>query len=69
MLLVVLVALSGRVEWLAVAVGGYVAQYAANLHLTGTAAQQIGYGAAALIVLTATVMRLPRARVALAGTR
>jgi hypothetical protein len=72
MLLVVLVALTGRVEWLAVAMGGYVAQYAANLHLTGTAAQRIGYGAAALIVITAILLRRPElrhARAALAATR
>jgi hypothetical protein len=72
MLLVVLVALSGRAEWLAVAAGGYVAQYAANLHLTATAAQQIGYGVAALIVVAVSVMRRPalrHARVALAAGR
>lgn len=57
MLLVVLVALSGRAEWLAVAVAGYVAQYSANLHLSGTLAQQIGYSAAAMVVLTVFALR------------
>lgn len=57
MLLAALAALSGRPEWLAVCVAGYVAQYASNLHLHPITAQQLGYGLAALTVLTVTVTR------------
>lgn len=57
MLLAALAALSNRPEWLAVCVAGYVAQYAGNLNLHPITAQQLGYGLAALIVLTATVIR------------
>ncbi|GIH05225.1 hypothetical protein Rhe02_32920 [Rhizocola hellebori] len=56
-LLVVMVALSGRVEWLAVALAGYVAQYSSNLHLHGTHAQQVGYGVAALMVAAVFAVR------------
>lgn len=59
-LLVVLVALSNRPEWLAVAAAGYLAQYASNFHLSGTAAQRIGYGAAAVIVVAVAARRLQR---------
>jgi hypothetical protein len=61
MLLAALAALSARPEWLAVCVAGYVAQYAANLHLDPITAQQLGYGIAALTVLTVTVARKARA--------
>jgi hypothetical protein len=56
-LLVLLVALDGRAEWLTVAVAGYVALYAHDLHLTSTLAQQIGYGAALLCIVAATLVR------------
>jgi hypothetical protein len=57
-LLVALAAMSDRPEWIAVAVAGYVGQYHSNLHLGGTVALQIGYGAAAAIVLAAHTLRL-----------
>lgn len=60
MLLAALVALSGRAEWLTVCVAGYVAQYAANLQLPATAARQLGYGLAALTVLTVILVRTVR---------
>jgi len=63
MLLAALAALSGRAEWLAVCVAGYVAQYAANLELHPITAQQLGYGLAALTVLTVAVIRKATGRV------
>ena len=51
MLLVALVGLGARVEWLAVAVAGYVAQYAGELGLAASTAQRAGYGLAGLIGL------------------
>jgi hypothetical protein len=51
LLLVVLVGLGARVEWLAVAALGYVAQYATEIRLTTTAAQRLGYGTALMIVV------------------
>jgi hypothetical protein len=57
LLLVLLVAFSGRVEWLAVAAAGYVAFYAPELHLTFTTAHRLGYGAALLAVVATTVAR------------
>jgi hypothetical protein len=62
MLLAALAALSGRAEWLTVCVAGYVAQYAANLHLPAGHARQLGYGLAALTVLTVPAIRAIRAR-------
>lgn len=61
MLLAALAALSGRAEWLAVCVAGYISQYAANLHLPATAARQLGYGLAALTVLAVFAIRGRRA--------
>jgi hypothetical protein len=57
LLLVVLVALSGRVEWLAVAAAAYLAQYAHNVHLGVGPAQRIGYGLALAVVVTAALRR------------
>lgn len=62
LLLVVLVALSGRYEWLAVAMAGYVAQYARELHLSGGDAQVIGYGSAAVLIALVSAYRWRRAR-------
>ncbi|WP_412543606.1 glycosyltransferase 87 family protein [Longispora sp. K20-0274] len=56
-LLVLLVALSGRAEWLAVAVAGQLALHADDLHLAPAAAQRLGYGAALLAVLVVGVAR------------
>jgi hypothetical protein len=50
-LLVALVGLGARVEWLAVAAAGYVVQYAGELHVATATAQRAGYGLAGLIVL------------------
>lgn len=56
-LLVALAALSGRPVWLTVALAGYVAQFASNLHLSGVEGQRLGYGLAALIVAVAAYYR------------
>jgi hypothetical protein len=50
-LLVMVVGWGGRVSWLAVAAGGYLAQYAHDLALTASAAQRLGYGLAAVSVV------------------
>jgi len=63
LLLVLLVALGGRTEWLAVAAAAYLAQYAPNLHLTTASAQRIGYAAALTVVIVAALRRR-RARTA-----
>jgi Glycosyltransferase family 87 len=57
MLLVLLVALGGRPEWLAVAVAGQLAQHATNLDLDPTLAQRIGYGVALAVVIVGTLYR------------
>jgi hypothetical protein len=57
LLLVVLVALGARGEWLAVAAAGYLAQWAHELHLDGTVAARIGYGLAAATVVAAWRLR------------
>jgi hypothetical protein len=57
LLLVVLVGFSGQVEWLAVAVAGYVAFYAPGLHLSFTTAHRVGYGAALLAVIATIIAR------------
>jgi hypothetical protein len=51
LLLVGLVALGARAEWLAIATAGYVVQWAPQLHLDGATAQRLGYGLAGLAVL------------------
>jgi hypothetical protein len=56
LLLVVLVGLGGRVEWLAVAAAGYLAQHAHDLGLGAALAQRIGYGTAAAIVVGASIV-------------
>lgn len=62
-LLVGLVALAGRAEWLSIAVAGYVAQYFYELQLEPVDAQRIGYGAAALVIAIVTLVRVARTRV------
>jgi hypothetical protein len=56
-LLVLLVALGGRPEWLVVALGAQFAQYAPNLHVDSGLAQLIGYGAALAVVLLGALVR------------
>jgi hypothetical protein len=54
LLVVLMVGLGARTVWLAVVVAGYVASYAAVLHLGATAAARLGYGLAlAAVVLVA----------------
>ncbi len=57
LLLVALVALDGRWEWLAVAAAGYAAYHADAIGLTQVSVQAIGYGAALGLVLVATLVR------------
>ncbi|MEV6527890.1 glycosyltransferase family 87 protein [Longispora sp. NPDC051575] len=64
LLLVLLVALSGRPAWLTVAAAGHLALYAADLGLSPLAGQRLGYGLAAVAVLVAAVVRRRRAPVA-----
>jgi hypothetical protein len=59
-LLVALVAIDGRAEWLAVAAAGPVALYATDLHLAPLVAQRTGYAAAAAAVIAVTVARRRR---------
>lgn len=54
LLLVALVALDGRWEWLAVAAAGYVAYFAGPLGITHVTMQAIGYGAALAVVAAQT---------------
>jgi hypothetical protein len=56
-LLVVLIAAGGRVEWLGVAVAGYLVLYAADIGIAPTLAQRIGYGAALAAVVAGSVRR------------
>jgi hypothetical protein len=51
LLLVLMVGLGARTVWLAVVAAGYPAQYSLLLHVDGTLAQRLGYGAALLAVL------------------
>jgi hypothetical protein len=60
LLLVGLVGLGARLEWLAIAAAGYAVQWAPELHLDGTLAQRLGYGLAALIVLAGWACRRGR---------
>ncbi|WP_412542894.1 glycosyltransferase 87 family protein [Longispora sp. K20-0274] len=57
LLLVLLVALSGRAAWLTVAAAGHVALYAADLHLTPLTGQRLGYGLALATVIAVAVHR------------
>ncbi|MCI0688067.1 MAG: glycosyltransferase 87 family protein [Sporichthyaceae bacterium] len=58
LLLVALVALDGRWEWLAVAAGGYVAYFAGPLGITHVTMQAIGYGLALAVVATPLLRQL-----------
>jgi hypothetical protein len=57
LLLVGLVGLGARVEWLAIAASGYVVQWAPELHLDGMLAQRLGYGLGGLVVLAGWAWR------------
>lgn len=57
LLLVALAAMSARPIWVVVALAGYVAQYALNLHITGIVGQRLGYGLAALLIVVVAVSR------------
>jgi hypothetical protein len=57
LLLVGLVALGARVEWLAIAAGGYLVQWAPELRLDGMLAQRLGFGLAGLAVLAGWAWR------------
>jgi hypothetical protein len=56
-LLVLLVGLGARPEWLAVAVAGYLPQHAWHLHLAGSTAQRLGYGLAFAAVVLGWLVR------------
>jgi hypothetical protein len=59
--LVVLVAMDGRVEWLAVAGANFLGSLAIAAGTGGTAAARLGYGAALATVLSGSVLRSRRA--------
>ena len=64
-LLVALVGVGARPEWLAVAAAGYVAQYSGELGLATSTAQRLAYGVALALVLSGWLRRrqdLPRLR-------
>jgi hypothetical protein len=50
-LLVALVALDGRTEWLAIAAAGHFAVYATDLTIAPGLAQQLGYSVAAIVIV------------------
>ena len=62
LLVIVLVALDGRAEWLAVGAAGYVMWAMIAFGLPGLAATRVGYGAAAVTVLGAALWRASAAR-------
>jgi len=57
LLLVALVALGGRAEWLAVAAAGYPGYFAAAVHVPYATAQRLGDGAALAAVVAVTLLR------------
>jgi hypothetical protein len=62
LLVIVLVALDGRAEWLAVGAAGYVMWAMIALGLPSPAATRVGYGAGAVTVLVASLFRARAAR-------
>jgi hypothetical protein len=62
LLVIALVALDGRAEWLAVGAAGYVMWAMITFGLPGLAATRVGYGAAAVTVLGAALWRALAAR-------
>jgi hypothetical protein len=60
LLLVALVALDGRAEWLAVAAAAYPGYFTSALGLRFADTQRAGYGAAVAVVLAAALWRLAR---------
>jgi len=67
-LLILLVALGGRPEWLVVALAAQLAQYAHNLDIDPGLAQRIGYGMALAVVVLGALVR-QRARQPTATSR
>jgi hypothetical protein len=57
LLLVVLIGLGARVEWFAVVLAGYVAQFWRDLHLAPDVAQRLGYGLAVVALVAAWLAR------------
>ena len=57
MLVVLLVAFTGRVEWLVLCLAGYVVQYAGALGLAGHAPARLAYGIAVLVIVAASIAR------------
>jgi hypothetical protein len=53
----VLVGFGARVEWLAVAAAGYLAQYAHDLNIDVVLARHVGYGVALATVLIGWLAR------------
>jgi hypothetical protein len=64
LLLVVLVALDGRWEWLTLAVPSYLGYFSVPLHLPFSATERVGYGIALAFVLAAGLARSQRAAAA-----
>jgi hypothetical protein len=62
LLLVALVALDGRWEWLAVAAAAYPVYFIRALDLPLVGTQQVSYGAAVAVVLAVTLLRRRRGR-------
>ncbi|HEY7489353.1 MAG TPA: glycosyltransferase 87 family protein [Streptosporangiaceae bacterium] len=57
LLVIALVALDGRAEWLAVGAAGYVMWALIGLGLPGSAATRIGYGCGAMVVIVVSLLR------------
>jgi hypothetical protein len=57
-LIIVLVALDGRAEWLAVGAGGYLMWAMIDLGVPALEATRIGYGTGALVVLVVSLARM-----------
>jgi hypothetical protein len=61
LLMVLLVAMGARSDWLIVVAAAYLAQFPANLHLSASTAQRIGYGTAlALVISTIRARKRPQ---------